>query len=130
MFHTEHDVAQFSANILLLLGTLGAAVYAVALLLALGLKTFRSRRAMYTSFALSAIVSVPLLLQCLIMFRGGEWLGPDLLPDPMDDWPILKWVRPQLLWMLPEALLLCFVWAAPVLQYRISDDASNAPPGG
>jgi hypothetical protein len=104
MFHTERDSAVFLAEMLLLLGTSIAAVYAVAVLIALVLKAFRSPMALYTSFVLSAIASIPFLwaLKLQWPYLPREW---DINPTA----GVLS---------LLDAVLLCFVWVLPSVQYR------------
>lgn len=77
MIHTEHDAFAFAYSMLLVLGTLSAGVYAVAVLIALQVKAFRSRAAMYIWFALSAIDSIPFFLLCvlIVQIRRNTWGG-------------------------------------------------------
>lgn len=104
MIHTQHDAVVFTYLMLLFLGTLVAGVYAVAVLIALFLKAFRSRRALYASFVLSAIASIPFLWALILQwpYLPGEW---DMNPDA----GVVS---------LLDAVLLCFVWVAPPVQYR------------
>jgi len=77
MFHTDRDFAAFMAGMLLLLGTSTAGVYAVAIVIALVRMAFRSLRALYISFVLSAIASIPFIFVCALNILSGEWLGPE-----------------------------------------------------
>jgi hypothetical protein len=113
MFHTQRDVATFSAEMLLFVAAGVGAVYAAAVLIALVVSAFRSRPALYTSFALSTIVSIPLPLVLTLQwpYLPGEW----------DINPITG------VFSLLDCMLLCFVWAAPILQYRLVRQKSRAP---
>ena len=104
MFHTERDSAVFMAEMLLGLGILVSAVYALAILIALVLKAFRSPATLYTSFLLSTIASIPLLFALILQwpYLPREW---DINPGAG-------------LLSLLDGVLLSFVWAAPAVQYR------------
>lgn len=105
MFHTERDSAVLMAEMLLALGVLVAAVYAVPVLIALVLKAFRSPAALYSSFLLSAIASIPFLWALILQwpYLPKEW---DINPGA----GVLS---------LLDGVLLSFVWAAPAVQYRL-----------
>ena len=104
MFHTARDSAVFLGEMLLFLGTFVVAVYAAALLIALFLKVFRSRRALNISFVVSAVASSPFLCSLILL------------------WPYLSWLwdmdPPSGVLLLLDAVLLCFVWTAPPVQYH------------
>jgi len=103
MFHTERDGATFFAELLLLLTAGVGAFYALGVLIALVSKAFHSRPALYASFVLSTIASIPLLSALMLQwpYLPGEW---DINPTTA----ILS---------LIDGVLLSFVWTAPVLQY-------------
>lgn len=103
--HTEYDSAAFFSGMFMFFGAFGAAVYSVLVLIALVLFTFRSRRALYTSFWLSAIVSLPFLLGLMIML---PYISRILGDDPSKG-----------LFLLINAVLLIFVFAGPTVQYQL-----------
>ncbi len=105
MFHTARDSATFFAEMLLFLATGVGAVYAVGVLIALVFKVFRSLRALYTSLVLSVLASLPVLLALFL-----QW---PYLPDEWDINPVTGVLS------IVDGVLLSFVWAAPVTQYRL-----------
>lgn len=38
-----------------------------------------------------------------------------VLPDPLDDWPVLEWLKTDFVTLLPVVMLLCFVWGHHLL---------------
>ena len=106
MMHTAYDSAHFFGGILLFLGSIGTAAYAVFVLIALALSAFRSLRALRTSFWLSGIISLPFLLASLIML---PYMAKILDNDSI-----------QGLFLFVNATLLLFVWVGPTVQYRLA----------
>lgn len=113
MFHTERDAATFFAEMLLFVGTGAGALYAAGVFIALVFKAFRSALALYTSFVLSAIASIPLPLVLILQwpYLPGEW----------DINPITGVLS------LLDGVLVSFVWATPVIQNRILRRNARAP---
>lgn len=83
------------------LGPLIEIPYAIAVLIALAFKGFRSRDALIVSLILSAIASVPAPLALVAAGKSVEQAFRELR-----------------LAFLIHAVLLCFVWIAPIVQYR------------
>src|SRR5690606_8252699 len=99
MFHTERDFAVFLSGMLLLLGGSFTAVYTVAIVVALVRRSFSSLQALCTSFAISAIASIP--------FVGALALQWPYLPKLWDIDPTSGVLS------LFNAGLLCFAWMGP-----------------
>ena len=106
MFHTERDAAVFMAEMLLLLGTLTTAIYAVAIVIALRRKTFRSLRGVCISLVISAVASIPVL--CALAL---QW---PYLPGLWGNSPSAG------LLSLIETATLSFLWLAPTFQWWFS----------
>ena len=105
MFHTERDVATFFAEILLFVAAGVGGAYAIGVLIGLAFKAFRSLRTLCISVVLSVVVSTPVLLALLL-----QW---PYLPEEWDVNPTTGILT------LVDGVLLFFVWAAPVSQYRL-----------
>lgn len=75
--------------------------YVIGVLSALGFKRFRSRAALGSSFLLSVIASLPALLALMCAGRSVQQAIKELGP-----------------YFLLNVVLLCFVWLAPIIQYR------------
>lgn len=116
MFHTARDSATFFAEMLLILGAGVLAIYAAGVLIGLVFKSFRSSRVLYISIALSVVASIPVLLALLV-----QW---PYLPDERDMNPAVGVL------LLVDAALLSFVWAAPVIQYRLVRRSSSSGQSG
>lgn len=101
-------------EMLLALGILVAAVYAVAVSIAFALKAFRSPAALYASFLLSALASIPLPWALIL-----QW---PYLPQEWDTNPSAGVLS------LLEGVLLSFVWAVPAVQYRFVRRKTRAAP--
>jgi hypothetical protein len=83
--------------------------YAFAVLIALLFKIFRWRTALYISFVLSAIVSGPGLGA---LAYDWKYLSRQITQPLPQDKGLLGGV-------VLVAVLLCFVWVAPIVQYRL-----------
>ncbi len=116
MFHTERDRATFLGEILLLLAAATAVVLVIAVTIALFCKAFRSRRALYTSFVFSSIASIPALLAVVL-----QW---PYLPDEWDKNPTAG------ILLVVDVMLLVFLWATPVVQYRLHRGSGCGRHGG
>lgn len=106
MHVTPEDFRRLLATAAVYLVTYIAVAYAIAVLIAVTLKGFRTRFALQSSLVISGIVSV-LYLSALML-----------------DWRYLLRHKPdgkaEILWMIMlDAGLLCFVWIAPSGQYFI-----------
>ena len=121
-----HPDASFWNGLLLFLAAISTVVYGVGVMIALFFGIFRRRAALLTSYGLSAIVSVPFVLYCVLIFSSGS--SPEFdemwLPDPIDDWPIFRLLRLSIVVML----LLCFVWVTPAIQYYSTGNKNQNVP--
>ncbi|MCA9108948.1 MAG: hypothetical protein KDA52_03285 [Planctomycetaceae bacterium] len=120
MFHTDRDIIQFLFGLLTIVGTFAAAICAVAVAVKIWRQQFESLQSVCISFVFTSLVSVPFVSSLILVVQAGEWPVSQmiLLPDPLDDWPILGWL-PSGIIILPELLLLTFAWIAPPRQYLI-----------
>lgn len=105
MMHTAYDSAHFFGGMILFFGLIGVAVYSVLIFIALVFSAFRSVNPLRTSFWFSAIVSLPFLVALIFML---PYLSQIL--DSGDD-------SIQVM-LIVHAVLLVFVWAGPIVQYR------------
>jgi hypothetical protein len=106
MIHTEQDALLVTYCMLLLVSVAVGSLCSLTVITGLTLKHFHSPPALYVSLALSALVSVPMI-----------WLLISQWEEPPNHWD--RDGASGLVFLL-NVRLICFMWRAPICQYRLA----------